>query len=60
MTTPTPEQAARRAPRVVEIARAFVADPSNDEKRLAYLNATFNLDWTAAVVVALADAADAA
>ena len=55
MTTPTPEQAARRAGRIVEVARAFVADPNDDEKRLAYLKATFNLDWTAAVIVALAD-----
>jgi len=55
VTTPTPEQAARRAGRIVEVARAFVADPNDDEKRLAYLKATFNLDWTAAVIVALAD-----
>lgn len=59
MTTPTPEQAARRADRIVEIARAFVADPNNDEKRLAYLKATFNLDWTAAVIVHLAQRAAA-
>ncbi len=51
----TPEQLQRRADRIVDIARAFVADPDNDERRLAYLKATFNLDNTAAVIVALAD-----
>lgn len=60
MTTPTPEQAARRSERIVEIARAFVADPNDDAKRLAYLKATFNLDWTAAVIVHLAGERSAA
>lgn len=53
----TPEQAARRADRVVEVARAFVADLNDDAKRLEYLKATFNLDLTAQVIVHLADKA---
>lgn len=55
MTMPTPEQAARRVDRLVEIARAFADDPDNSERRFAYVKATFNLDWTAATIVALAD-----
>lgn len=51
----TPERTARLAERVVEIARAFAADPNNDAKRLAYLKATFNLDQTAEVIVYLAE-----
>lgn len=51
----TPEQANRRADRIVELARAFVADPNDDGRRLAYLKATFNLDQTAEAIVALAD-----
>jgi len=42
--------------RLVEIARAFHADPNDNDRRLAFLKATFNLDRTAALIVALADA----
>jgi hypothetical protein len=56
MTMPTPEHAERRAQHIVEIARAFVADPNDDEKRLEFCRATFNLDWLAAAIVVLADA----
>jgi hypothetical protein len=46
-----------RAVRLVEAARAFAADLNDDEKRLAYLHATFNLDRTAALIVEIADEA---
>lgn len=57
MTMPKPEQARLRADRVLEAARALVAEPDNMEKRQAYVRATFNVDWTAAAIVALADQA---
>lgn len=55
MTMPTPEQAAKRVSRIVEASRAMLADPSNMDVRRDYLRATFNHDWTAASIVALAD-----
>lgn len=55
MTTPTPEQARRRAERIVERARAVLADPNNMDVRRDYMRAVFNIDWTAAAIVALAD-----
>lgn len=51
---PTPEQTARRAVRIVEVAKAMLADPNNMEKRRTYMQATFNIDWTAAAIVSLA------
>ncbi|MGA0604929.1 hypothetical protein ACO2Q0_02930 [Phenylobacterium sp. VNQ135] len=54
MTMPTPEQAARKAVRIVEVARAMLVDPNNMEKRRTYMQATFNIDWTAAAIVSLA------
>lgn len=45
----------RGVERLVEVARAFHADPNSDEARLTFLKATFNLDRTAALIVALAD-----
>ena len=50
------EIVARRVIRLVEIARAFNADPNDDAKRLAFLKATFNLDQSAAQITALAEA----
>lgn len=47
----------RGVERLVELARAFHAEPNAHDRRLAFLKATFNLDRTAALIVALADAA---
>jgi len=55
VTTPTPEQAARHAERIVEAARTMLADPDNMEKRRNYMQRVFNIDWAAAAIVALAD-----
>jgi hypothetical protein len=52
---PTPERLGPYADRLLIAARAFVADPENMAKRTAYMRATFNLDWTAAAIVTLAD-----
>lgn len=41
--------------RLVEVARAFHADPNDDGKRLAFMRVTFNHDRAAAMIVALAD-----
>lgn len=51
---------AERVKRLVEAASAFSGDPNDDEKRLAYLKATFNLDRTAPLIVALAAERDVA
>lgn len=45
----------RGVERLVEVARAFHANPNDDDCRLTFLKATFNLDRTAALIVALAD-----
>lgn len=57
MTMPKPERIERAANRIVEHARAIVADPDNMDVRRDYVRATFNLDWTAAAIVLLADRA---
>lgn len=44
----------RRIDRIVEAARAMVADPNNLEVRGQYVRATFNHDWTASVIAELA------
>lgn len=49
----------RGVERLVEVSRAFHAAPNDSEARLTFLKATFNLDRTAALIVALADAAPA-
>lgn len=46
-----------RAAVIVERARVMLADPDNMEKRLSYVRAVFNIDWTAAVIVSLAEKA---
>lgn len=43
--------------RLVEIARAFHADPNDMALRTAFVRATFNHDRHAALIVALADEA---
>jgi hypothetical protein len=45
--------------RLVEIARAFHADPNDMALRTAFMRATFNHDRHAAMIVALADEAAA-
>jgi hypothetical protein len=52
---PTPQQAERKAVNIVAAARALVTDPNNEKVRREYMHATFNLDWTAAAIVALAE-----
>lgn len=59
MTMPKPEQIERAAERIVERARAMVAEPESMEARRDYMRATFNLDWTAAAIVWLANRAGA-
>ena len=55
MTVPTkPEHSLRYAYRLVARAYAVTQDPENMEKRRAFAHATFNIDWTAAAIVALA------
>lgn len=55
---PTPEQARKHGQRLLEAARAVVAEPNDMERRTDYLRAVFNLDWTAAAIVCLADHAE--
>lgn len=55
MTMPTPQQAEKKAVNVVAAARALVADPDNLKLRSEYMHTVFNIDWTAAAIVALAD-----
>lgn len=55
MTMPTPEKIDAYAERLLARARALVDDPEDETKRREYLRATFNLDWTAAAIVHLAD-----
>ena len=54
----TPEQANAFADRIVERARALLADPNNMDVRTAYMRAVFNIDRTAEAIVALADRQD--
>ena len=48
---------ARRTETIVAAARAMVADANDLSLRGRYVRATFNHDWTAEVIVALADRA---
>lgn len=52
-----PEHIQRHADRLLERARTFADDPNDMDKRVAYMRAAFNHDWTAAAIVALADRA---
>lgn len=52
---PTPERIGAYADRLVERARAMAAEPMNMAAREAYIRAAFNLDWTAAAIVHLAE-----
>ena len=50
-----PEHLAKHTDRIVAASRAFAADLNDDEARLRFLKATFNLDIAAQVIVALAE-----
>lgn len=54
MTMPPAIMPQKRIDHVVAAARAVVADPENMDTRRDYMRAVFNIDWTAAVIVALA------
>lgn len=47
----------RRTETIVAAARAMIADANNMSARTQYVKATFNHDWTASVIVALAERA---
>ena len=51
----TPERANNLADRIVDRARALLADPNNMDARTAYMRAVFNIDRAAEAIVALAD-----
>jgi len=54
----SPEALARLTARIVAAARAMASDPNDMETRANFVRATFNHDWTAAVIVALAAEAE--
>ena len=55
MTMPTDDRIPAYADRLLENARQVVAEPDNLSARRRFAMSSFNIDWTAAAIILLAE-----